>query len=61
MLVLATLCWGLSFPMIKTLALLHAQLLPEASTWFSTIYLVAPRFALALLVLVRGRRGISGP
>jgi drug/metabolite transporter (DMT)-like permease len=52
MLVLATFFWGLSFPIIKTLALLQAQLLPEASTWFSTFYLVAPRFALALLVLL---------
>ncbi|PTY01158.1 DMT family transporter [Opitutus sp. ER46] len=51
MLLLANLMWGLSFPVIKTVTLLHAKLLPEASTWFSAIYTVAPRFALAVLVL----------
>jgi drug/metabolite transporter (DMT)-like permease len=52
MLVLATLFWGLSFPVIKALALLHAKLLPDAGSWFSAIYLVAPRFVLALVVLI---------
>lgn len=52
MLVLANLFWGLSFPVIKALALLHAQLLPAAGTWFSTLYIVAPRFVLATVILV---------
>lgn len=52
MLVLATFCWGLSFPLIKALHLVHVKLLPEGSSWFSAVYLVAPRFVLALVVLL---------
>jgi len=52
MLLLANLLWGISFPTIKALTILHAQLLPEAGTWFSAIYTVAPRFVLATLILV---------
>jgi len=52
MLLLANLFWGLSFPVIKAIVLLHHVLLPAASTWFSTVYTVAPRFLLAGLVLV---------
>ncbi len=51
MLVLATAFWGLSFPLIKSLMLLHAQLAPAADSWFVTIYVLAPRFALAALLL----------
>lgn len=51
MLVLANFFWGLSFPVIKALGLLHAKLLPAAGTWFSTIYMVAPRFVLAIGIL----------
>ncbi len=52
MLVLATVFWGLSFPVVKAIAMLQMKLLPEAGTWFSAIYTVAPRFALATLVLI---------
>lgn len=52
MLLVATLFWGLSFPLIKALALLHERLIPGVGTWFSGIYTVAPRFLLATLVLV---------
>jgi drug/metabolite transporter (DMT)-like permease len=51
MLVLATAFWGLSFPLIKSLMLLHAQLAPEADSWFVTVYVLAPRFALAAVLL----------
>ena len=51
MLVVATACWGLSFPIIKAMALVQMRLLPEASTWFSAAYLVAPRFALGFVIL----------
>jgi len=61
MLVLATLCWGLSFPVIKALSLLHAQLLPEAGTWFSAIYTIAPRFVLALAIMALCRPRESWP
>jgi len=52
MLLVANFLWGLSFPLIKSVLMLHERLLPEASTWFSAIYTVAPRFALAFLVLL---------
>lgn len=55
MLLLACFFWGLSFPIVKAIALLQAQLLPEAGTWFSSIYTVAPRFVLATLILVAWR------
>lgn len=51
MLLLANLFWGLSFPVIKALGLLHPQIWPEAGTWFSTLYLIAPRFVLATLIV----------
>jgi drug/metabolite transporter (DMT)-like permease len=51
MLVLATFCWGLSFPIIKAINLLQTQLLPHAGAWFDAVYLVAPRFVLALVLL----------
>lgn len=51
MLVLAAAFWGLSFPLIKALMLLHAQLSPEADTWFVTVYVLAPRFALGAAVM----------
>ena len=63
MLLLANLFWGLSFPVIKTIILLHGVMLPEAGTWFSAIYTVAPRFLLALVLLAVWRpqsfRGIT--
>lgn len=52
MLVIATAFWGLSFPVIKAMALVQMRLLPEAGTWFSAAYLVAPRFALGVLALL---------
>ncbi|MEO7362061.1 MAG: EamA family transporter [Gemmatimonadaceae bacterium] len=57
MLLVANLFWGLSFPLIKALALLHTRMLPNAGTWFSGIYTIAPRFLLATIVLavVQGR------
>lgn len=63
MLLLATVFWGLSFPLIKTILFLHGQLVPEAGSWFSAIYTVAPRFLLGMLVLValkpRAWRGLT--
>jgi drug/metabolite transporter (DMT)-like permease len=58
MLLLANLFWGLSFPVIKSITLLHARLLPEAGTWFSAIYTIAPRFILAVILMMAwyGRR-----
>lgn len=56
MLLLATLLWGVSFPVVKALTLLHASLVPQAGGWFSVLYAVAPRFLLATLVLVLWHR-----
>ena len=55
MLVLANLFWAVSFPIVKTLLLLHAQMLPAAGPWFGAIYTMAPRFLLAVAVLVAWR------
>lgn len=55
MLLVANFLWGLSFPVIKAIVLLHAQLLPTAGTWFSTVYTVAPRFVLAVGLLLAFR------
>ena len=46
MLLLATLFWGLSFPVMKCLLQAQAQLLPKASTWFLTASAVTGRFAI---------------
>src|SRR5258708_39652524 len=57
MLVIANAFWGLSFPVIKAIGLLHHRLLPGVGTWFSVIYTVAPRFVLgsAVLIVLRPR------
>jgi drug/metabolite transporter (DMT)-like permease len=42
------------------MALLQEQLLPGAGTWFSSVYLVAPRFVLGFLILLLWHaRGVS--
>ena len=51
MLLLTTLFWGLSFPLIKAIGLAHLQVLPGGGTWFITAYTIAPRFLLATIVL----------
>lgn len=50
-LVVANLCWGLSFPVIKALGSVQGTLVPGGSTWFVSACVIAPRFALAALVL----------
>lgn len=52
MLVLATLLWGVSFPLVKVIALAHRAVLPASGTWFITAYTVAPRFLLGTAVLL---------
>lgn len=47
MLLVANFFWGLSFPLIKAIALTHQRLLPESGTWFITAWAVGPRFLLA--------------
>ena len=59
MLVLATLYWGLSFPVIKALTTLNRMYYPEAGSWFVSAQAVAPRFIIAvvLMLLFGGRSG----
>jgi drug/metabolite transporter (DMT)-like permease len=52
MLALASACWGLSFPVMKTLLLLDSRLIPEGSSWFAIGYALAPRFLIAFLILL---------
>jgi drug/metabolite transporter (DMT)-like permease len=52
MLILATPCWALSFPVMKALALEQQKLLPDASTWFFTALGVLLRFGIAGLLLL---------
>ena len=55
MLLVANFFWGLSFPVIKAVVLLHAKLVPAGGTWFAAIYTVAPRFVLATALLLAWR------
>lgn len=63
-LLVANLFWGLSFPLLKAVALINGQLAPGAGNWFVTAMTLAPRFGLAalvLLVVLRGRlRSLAG-
>jgi drug/metabolite transporter (DMT)-like permease len=52
MLVLATPCWALSFPVMKALALEQQKLLPDANSWFFTALGVFIRFGVAGLLLL---------
>ena len=51
MLLLANLFWGLSFPLIRSIELLNLRLVPSGGS-FETVYAIAPRCAIALVVLL---------
>jgi drug/metabolite transporter (DMT)-like permease len=55
MLVLATLYWGLSFPVIKAIVSLNRAMLPGAGSWFVSAAALAPRFVLAAIVMLAFR------
>lgn len=61
LLLLANVFWGLSFPLIKTITLLNARLLPAAGGGCVVALVLAPRFLLGagalLLWTSRGARG----
>ena len=57
-LIVATACWGVSFPLIKAQGMLSARLLPGGEGWFFTAMTVAPRFGLAAVVLLVVRPGL---
>lgn len=52
MLILATPCWALSFPLMKALALEQQKLLPGAGSWFFTALGVTIRFGAAGLLML---------
>lgn len=52
MLLLANLFWGLSFPTIKGLVLMHEAIVPGSSTGFVTAMTVTPRYVLAALIMI---------
>ena len=51
LLVVASVFWGLSFPLLKSVMFTNARLLPASGTWFITAQALWPRFALALLIV----------
>ncbi len=59
-LMVTTVFWGLSFPVIKTIILLNRALLPDAGPWFVAAAALAPRFTLAaiLMLIFRAGRGV---
>ncbi len=61
MLALASLYWGLSFPIIKALTLLNRSLVPDAGSWFVSSAAMAPRFVLAAAILLLLRRRGDAP
>jgi drug/metabolite transporter (DMT)-like permease len=60
MLVLATLYWGLSFPVIKSIVSLSHALLPDAGSWFVAASALMPRFVLgaAFMLAICWRGGV---
>jgi len=51
MLAIATLFWGVSFPVMKAIGILQQELLPKASTWFGTSLVVFARFAISAVII----------
>jgi hypothetical protein len=52
MLVLATLYWGLSFPVIKALTTINRLQFPDGGSWFVSAQAVAPRFVAAVVIML---------
>jgi drug/metabolite transporter (DMT)-like permease len=52
MLVLATVFWGVSFPVMKALGMVAQRLLPEASSWFVSASALTVRFGAAAFLLL---------
>lgn len=61
-LIFGCVAWGLSFPTAKALAMVQAEALPGAGTWFYTSATMLARFSLAavLVLLLIGPRKILG-
>jgi drug/metabolite transporter (DMT)-like permease len=52
LLLLTTLGWGISFPLLKASALLQQELVPDASSWFIAALTIATRFCGGALILL---------
>jgi drug/metabolite transporter (DMT)-like permease len=61
MLFVATLYWGLSFPVIKSVNSLDRDLMPGAGSWFIAAMALAPRFVLATALVLLLDRGSGAP
>jgi drug/metabolite transporter (DMT)-like permease len=63
MLLLATVCWGFSFPLMKALLLAQRALVPAGTDWFFAAYTQVVRFGLAAVVMAwicrRTLRGLN--
>ena len=57
MLLVATACWGFSFPAMKTLGFIQADILPGSSSWFISSLSIVVRFGGAAVVLLLWSRG----
>ena len=56
MLLLATLFWGISFPIMKAFLLIQQQALPGGSSWFFTAFCLVNRFGVAAIILMLWHR-----
>jgi drug/metabolite transporter (DMT)-like permease len=61
MLVLANLYWGISFPVIKSITALNGLLLAGSGSWFIAAAALAPRFVLAVLIMLPFSRRSARP
>jgi drug/metabolite transporter (DMT)-like permease len=52
LLLLANVYWGLSFPLIKAITALNHLLVPAAGTWYLAAAALAPRFLLAVVIML---------
>ena len=52
MLLAATIFWGLSFPVMRSLSLVQEQMLPQANSWFMSSATVLVRFGVSALILI---------
>jgi drug/metabolite transporter (DMT)-like permease len=52
MLLMATLFWGISFPVMKALGMLQHRLLSHDDTWFATASFVTVRFGTGALIML---------
>ncbi|HEY2951172.1 MAG TPA: DMT family transporter [Verrucomicrobiae bacterium] len=51
MLLFATIFWGVSFPVMRSIAIVQKQMLPDPSSWFMTSATVFVRFGVSALLL----------